>query len=323
MIIFVVILLLFLIIVYSLNIGADEKITYGVTYSPKYATELELDWQEAFLASLNDLKVKNFRFMAYWDEIETIPGQYDFSQIDWLLEKTDAFGAKVIVVVGRRQPRWPECHQPEWVEDLSLVGQQAEELVMLKETVNHLKKYNSIVAWQVDNEPFLSVFGECAPVDKKFYQQKLKLVRSLDERPTIITDSGELSNWVTSANFNSILGTSIYRHVWNEYYGNFVYPLPPVYYYWKYKILQKFTPLEKVFISELQQEPWGNQSLAATPLSEQFSSLDLGKFWKNIRYAEKIGFDEIYLWGVEWWYWLKVKWDDDSFWQAAQEIFNR
>jgi hypothetical protein len=139
LIIFVVILLLFLIIVYSLNIGADEKITYGVTYSPKYATELELDWQEAFLASLNDLKVKNFRFMAYWDEIETIPGQYDFSQIDWLLEKTDAFGAKVIVVVGRRQPRWPECHQPEWVEDLSLVGQQAEELVMLKETVNHLK----------------------------------------------------------------------------------------------------------------------------------------------------------------------------------------
>jgi len=322
LIIFLVIFLV-LLIVYSIDVGSDEGIVYGVTYSHKYAQELGLNWQDAFSNMIDDLGVRNFRLMAYWDGIEQIPGQYDFSELDWLLRRAQYSGAQVIMVVGRRQPRWPECHQPAWVEDLSLTGQQAEELNMIKNTVSYLKKYPNIVAWQVDNEPFLSVFGECLPVDKDFYQQKLDLVRSLDNRPTIMTDSGELSTWVTSANLNPILGTSIYRHVWNQYYGDFIYPMPPVYYYWKYRILQRFTPLEEVFVSELQQEPWSDQELTKTSLADQFASIDLDKFVKNIKYVEKIGFSKVYLWGAEWWYWLKVKQGDDGFWQAAKQVFNK
>lgn len=317
----IIILLLLLIFIYSFNIGDDEQIVYGITYSHKYAKELDLDWQDAFSKLVDDLGARHFRIMAYWDSVEPVNNQFDFSELDWLLRRAQYSGAKVIVVVGRRQPRWPECHQPVWVDKLTLLKQQEEELEMIEVTVNHLKQHSNIIGWQVENEPFLSVFGECPIVTEGFYKKKLALVQSLDNRPTIITDSGELSTWVRSSRLNPILGTSIYRHVWNQYYGDFIYPMPPMYYYIKYKILKKFTPLEEVFVSELQQEPWVNKPILDTPLDEQYQSMNLDRFEKNIQYVKKVGFDKIYLWGAEWWLWMKIKQGDDSFWNQAKQLF--
>ncbi len=36
---------------------------------------------------------------------------------------------------------------------------------------------------------------------------------------------------------------------------------------------------------------------------------------------KKIEFLEAYLWGGEWWYWLKVKHGDDRIWNEAMEVF--
>ena len=44
------------------------------------------------------------------------------------------------------------------------------------------------------------------------------------------------------------------------------------------------------------------------------------KFNENIEYAKKTGFDEMYLWGVEWWYWMKQK-GDNSYWNRVKELF--
>jgi len=33
--------------------------------------------------------------------------------------------------------------------------------------------------------------------------------------------------------------------------------------------------------------------------------MNLEQFKKNIEFAQKTGFDTIYLWGAEWWHWLK------------------
>jgi hypothetical protein len=322
-IVIILILLIGLMVVYSLDFGKNKEVTYGMTFSQKYAKELGIDWQEAFVNIVDDIGIKKFRLMAYWDEIEQDFNKYEFTELDWLIRRADYSGAEVVLVVGMRQPRWPECHQPEWASHLTRIDQMHEELEMIEVVVNHFKQYDNIVAWQVENEPFLSVFGECPKTTDEFYQETLDLVRRLDDRPTIITDSGELSTWKKSAKLNAILGTSIYRYVWNPVYRNFIYPLPPAYYYFKANYLYKTTKLREVFISELQLEPWTSEPMIDVSLEAQFQTMNMDRFNDTLKYANKIGFDTIYLWGGEWWYWLKLNHGDDSFWLSAKDWVNK
>jgi len=58
-----------------------------------------------------------------------------------------------------------------------------------------------------------------------------------------------------------------------------------------------------------------------TDAEEQSKSMDLEKFKEMIKYTEQTGFDEAYLWGAEWWYWLKEKHNDDAIWQEAKKLW--
>ena len=134
----------------------------------------------------------------------------------------------------------------------------------------------------------------------------------------MVTDSGELSTWRKMADKGNILGTSMYKTVWNPYWGFFTYPIPSTYYYYKAKINQYFNKdLQKVIISELQGEAWGNAPLPQIPLNEQYRSMNVNKLKNNIEYARRSGLSEIYIWGAEWWYWVKLE-GDDSFWEMMK-----
>ena len=37
--------------------------------------------------------------------------------------------------------------------------------------------------------------------------------------------------------------------------------------------------------------------------------------------ARRVGFSEAYLWGVEWWYWLKETKGEPAVWDTARELF--
>ena len=116
-------ILLFLLISY----GKDpERITYGVTLSKYYAEELGLPWRDVFVAVLDELKVKKLRLIAYWPMVEPERGSFDFADLDWELSEAKKRNAGVILVVGRRVPRWPECHTPRWAQGLSWDEQKAE-----------------------------------------------------------------------------------------------------------------------------------------------------------------------------------------------------
>jgi len=39
----------------------------------------------------------------------------------------------------------------------------------------------------------------------------------------------------------------------------------------------------------------------------------------NIDFAKRTGFNEIYVWGVEWWYWMKTVHHDARYWNYAQD----
>ena len=299
-----------------------KEVTWGVNFSQKHTENLGLDWQETYLALLDDLKAKNLKVAVHWDLIEPADGQFNFEDLDWQIGKAEEKGAKLLLAIGMKTPRWPECHIPEWAKNLSKEKQQEKILEMLEKIVLRYKDSPAIKYWQIENEPFFP-FGECPWVDKKFLKKEIEQVQFLDslKRPVIISDSGEGSFWITAAKFGDIVGTTMYRKVWFRQIGFYLhYPLPPTFYWRKAQIIKKLFDKE-VIVVELQAEPWGPKLLYDSPLEEQKKTMNLNQFKKNIEFAKKTGLKEFYLWGGEWWYWMKEKQNRLEIWNEAKKLF--
>jgi hypothetical protein len=299
-----------------------KDITWGVNFSQKHAQLLGLDWKETYLAFLDDLKVKNLKVAAHWDLIEPDDGNFNFEDLDWQINEAEKRDTKILLAIGMKTPRWPECHIPDWAKGLDKTQQQEKVLKMLEKIVLKYKDSQTIKYWQVENEPFFP-FGECPWVDKVFFKKEVDLVKSLDslKRPIVVTDSGEGSLWITAARFGDIVGTTMYKRVWFRQIGIYVhYPFPPTFYWRKSKIIKKLFNKE-VMVVELQAEPWGPKTLYDSPIEEQKKTMNLEQFRENINFAKRTGLRGFYLWGSEWWYWLKTKQNDDSIWEEARKLW--
>ncbi|PIR96611.1 MAG: hypothetical protein COT92_00255 [Candidatus Doudnabacteria bacterium CG10_big_fil_rev_8_21_14_0_10_42_18] len=283
-----------------------ERPVWGVSFSVPHAQYLGLDYKQVYSELLNDLGVKNLRLMAYWENIEPKQGKFDFSEIDYLVEEAGRSGAEVILVVGHKQPRWPECHHPDWYENLNENQKQEAVLNMLGNAVNHFKNYSNIKYWQVENEPFFDYGRNCPTISKEFLAKEVALVKSLDPRPVVITDSGEKGWWPRAAQSADILGSTMYRTVNNPRWGGYItYPIPAAWYRIQAGMAQSFSGIRSVIGSELQTEPWFEQDVRDTPVARQIELMGSQKLRDNINYASKTGFSEHYLWGAEWWYYMK------------------
>ena len=318
--IIVVFLTIVILVVYFIFIPRRENVIYGVTFSKTFAEHLELDWKETYLAILDDAGAKRIRLPSYWTEVEPERNRYSFDDLDWQIEEAEKRNVKMIIVLGQKQPRWPECHIPKWAGELNENERQEELLEIIEKVVERYKDKKGITAWQVENEPFLP-FGECPKLDKDFLDREISLVRSLDSRPIIISDSGELGTWYNAASRADILGTTLYRIVWDKYLGYVHYPVASISYRIKAAIIMYLTGVEKIIIVELQAEPWGPEIVNNSSLEEQYKSMSPEQFRENIEYVKKIEFSEAYLWGAEWWYWLKTKKGDDRIWEEAKKVF--
>jgi hypothetical protein len=292
---------------------------FGVTFSTEYTDNLGLDWRETYLAMLNELQVKYVRIPVYWDEIEKDEGVYDFSKYDYLLKIGAEHNVKFILSIGRRTPRWPECHSPAWLNKKSDVEAQADILKTITVIVERYRSNSNVEYWQVENEPFLSTFGVCPPLDENFLKQEFGLVHSLDRRPVIITGSGEMSLWRQEAKIGDIFGSTLYRVVYNSWFGYLHYPFPTWFYQWKAK-LAGLSP-SRLMVMELQTEPWVPQgTITDLSTSEINKSLSIDQFKANLQYAINLNFSRTYLWGVEWWYWQK-KYGNPEYWNIAAGLF--
>lgn len=311
----------FSIAIYFIYMPRNSGVIYGVTYSKPFAEYMGLDWKEAYLALLDDLGAKRLRIPAYWTEIEKEKGEYAFDDLDWQIEQAAARGAGIVFVVGQKQPRWPECHIPEWVNGMTDEERAAEIEETLGAVIGRYKENPAIIAWQVENEPFLP-YGECPAISKELLDMEIATVRKLDPtRPVIITDSGELSTWYGAAKRADILGTTLYRIVWNDRLGYVHYPISSLFYRFKAAFITYFTDVDKIIIVELQGEPWGPNNILEMPLEEQYESMNAEQFRRNIEFVSNVEFSEAYLWGGEWWYWLKTVKGDDRLWEEARKIF--
>lgn len=299
-----------------------EDITWGVSFSKFKADDFELDWKEVYLAILDDLKVKHIRLAAYWPMIEKTPGKYTFQDLDWQINEASKRNVKILLAIGRRLPGWPECHIPDWAKNLPEKKQQEKVLRLIEKIVNRYKDNINIWAWQIENEPFFKHFGICPKPDEKFLDSEISLVRFLDNRPIILNESGEWGSWIKLGKKSDILGISMYRIVWNKFFGYIFYPLRPIFYHRKAELVKLLIGEKEIIITELQAEPWGPEATKELSLSEQFKTLSPESFVENINYARQSGFSKFYLWGVEWWYWLKVKYEKAKIWEEAKRLFD-
>ncbi len=186
-----------------------SEIQWGISFSKYFAQEMSLDWREVYLAILEDLKPKILRLPIYWRDIEPQTGIYSFEDYDWMIQQAKDRNIKLILVIGRKLPRWPECHIPVWASSLNNQSQQTRLLKTLPEIVNRYKNLDNLYLWQVENEPFLP-FGECPLMGGRFLDQEIQAVRLADSNHKILsTDSGEISVWLLAAARGDIFGTTM------------------------------------------------------------------------------------------------------------------
>jgi len=300
-----------------------DHITYGMSFNTPYARELGLDWQSTYDAILSELGVRHLRLAAHWPMVEPVAGTYNFTELDYQIEQAEAVGAEVIFGIGRRLPRWPECHVPNWASELPVAKRQSAQLDYMTAVIERYRESPAITHWQVENEPFLAVFAfeHCGELDEDFLQREIELVRSLDDtRPILVTDSGNLGTWHKAYQAGDVFGTSVYVHFWNPELGQFRTWLPPWFYRTKERIMTLRYGAQSTLLIELSAEPWLLEPIVDVPLDIQFTRMDVEKFNDILEYAEATRYDRQYLWGAEWWYWLHVQGESDM-WERGQELF--
>lgn len=299
---------LVLLLVNPAGFKSQKNMIYGVSFNTEYAYYLGLDPKKVFDKILADWNFKYIRLSAQWNLIEKTKGQYDWTDLDWLMNSAAARNAKVVLAIGNKTPRWPECHFPDWVDASSYGAHKQDLLDFMKTAVERYKNHPALEVWQVENEPFLD-FGACRPLSDRELKDEVALVKQLDPaHPIMVTDSGELSTWRRTARQADLFGTTAYRIVWDKWFGYWSYDwIMPAFVY-RAKLWLNGRDLNSAYISELQAEPWiPNKPFSDSPLAEQFKSMSLEQLKKNIIFASETGMPRAYLWGAEWWYWLESK----------------
>ena len=301
-----------------------QKIIWGANFSQKQAEALGMDLRKTYLALLDDLGVRNLKLATYWNLIEKEETKYNFDDLDWQINEAEKRNVKLLLVVGMKTPRWPECHIPEWAEGLSKEDQRSRILGFLEAVVQRYRGRASVWAWQVENEPFFP-FGECPEgvLDKNFLKKEAELVRSLDaQRPVTISDSGEFSLWIRAAKLGDVVGITMYKKVWfSKIKKHITYFFPAIFYHRKAEIIKRIFNREVIGV-ELQTEPWcPTYLLSDCPAEEQQKTMNLKQFQDNIEFAKNTGLSRHYLWGAEWWYWMKEKQNQPAIWEESQKLF--
>ncbi len=301
---------------------ADEPVTVGVTFIPRYARYFGLNAEQTMQAMIDDLGIRQFRLVSYWDEHERENGVYDFTDLDWQFKKAEESGSKVSLALGLRQPRWPECHMPDWAEYLTVPEWTEELKEYIGVVIDRYKHSPALESYQLENEFFLKVFGICPDFSRDRLIAEYEFVKQRDpDHPVIISRSNNAVGFPIGKPQPDKFAVSIYKRVWDKNITKryFEYPFPA----WFYGFLAgggKILTGKDMIIHELQAEPWvpDGYSLNTTTIEEQDKSMNAERLKDRFEYGRATGMKTMYLWGAEWWYWRKVGLNEPSVWETAK-----
>jgi hypothetical protein len=305
---------------------SSKPLVLGATFIPNYAEALGLNPQNTLHAIIGDLGVRHLRFVSYWSDIEPTQGHYNFSTLDWEFAQADAAHAKVSLSVGLRQPRWPECHPPSWVDTTKPDSQWYPALQQfMTAVVNRYKDNPALDSYQLENEYFLKAFGECQNFSRSRLVNELALVKSLDSHHTVIISRSNNNIGIPmEAPTPDEYGVSVYKRIWMPLIGRYVeYPYPA----WFYAFLAGASEIwqgKNMVIHELQAEPWPphGEPITQTSIDVENQSLSPERLKGRFMYGEATGIKQIDLWGAEFWYYRMVKQHDPDLWNVAKQQYS-
>jgi hypothetical protein len=304
--------------------NSDKSLQLGVTFVPDYARSLGLDAGKTMDAFISGLDAKHFRLVSYWNKHEIEQGKYDFSDLDWQFEKAEKANAKVSLAIGLRQPRWPECHMPDWAKNQSTYVWQPALEKYIGVVIDRYKDSPSLDSWQLENEYF-NDFGECPDHTRERLEKEFAVVKKHDTKhPVILSRSNNMPSLALGKPQPDIVGMSVYRRVWDAKVTKNYYTYPfPSWYYASLAGLQKIFTGKDSMLHEMQMEAWppDGKFITNTSLEEQDKSMNADMFAGRIDFAKNTGMRTIDLWGAEWWYWRKEKANDPSLWNEAKKAF--
>jgi hypothetical protein len=305
---------------------SNQPLQLGVSFIPDYAQSLGVD-PEQNMDALLEIGVKHFRLVSYWSDAEQTRGSYDFSQLDWQFKKAETAKAKITLTLGLRQPRWPECHMPDWATQLPKEQWQPELQKYIQAVVLRYKNSPALQDYQLENEYFLKGFGICTDFSRQRLIDEYNLVKKLDPNKTVIVGrSNNALGFPVGQPQPDKFSISVYKRVWDANFSHRYLEYPfPAWFYGYIAGVQKIFNHRDMMIGELQAEAWApnGKQLQNISLDEQNKSLNAKRFDDRIKYGEATGMRQIYLWGAEYWYYRKEILQDPSLWTVAENHFSK
>ena len=117
-----------------------------------------------------------------------------------------------------------------------------------------------------------------------------------------------------------MFGSSLYLYVYYEGLGYIRYPLLPGFFRMKTYVTDLIVGHKPSMLIETGLEPWLRMPIAKASLSDQYAHMDTARMQAILAFAKETSFSEQYLWGAEWWYYLKVK-GDSHIWDMMKDVF--
>jgi len=302
----------------------NEPLNIGATFIPDYARYYDLNPKETLQASIDDLGIKRYRLVTYWKNFEPEPGKYDFTELDWQFDMVEQAGGEISLALGLRQPRWPECHGPEWAMAKSVPEWTKDLKKFMGVVINRYKDRAVLKEYQLENEYFLSVFGECPDFSRERLVDEYNFVKNADpSRKIIVSRSNNATpSWPIGEPRADYVAASIYKRVWDKTVTKryFEYPYPS----WFYGFLAGATELttgRNTIIHELQTEAWLPEGYAMkdAPIDVLYQTFGPDRVHDRLKYGIATGIKTIDLWGIEWWYQMKTQRNAPEIWDTVKK----
>ncbi|MBT3249897.1 MAG: hypothetical protein HN846_03935 [Candidatus Pacebacteria bacterium] len=310
---------------------------FGTTFSHRQLQHLSCPVSKALDKAI-ELNFDYLRICAYWDEIEKIEGEYDWSQLEKILNTCQKNQQGVVLTLGVKAPRYPEFYWPDWIEKKDPNHKQTQEKILnfTKKTIKKFKHLSCIKYYQIENEALDPSGPDNLVIPLSFLTKEISEVKKLDKvngkaregalghNRRVITSlwANELSrrNLLPQLTKSSdIVGLDLYYQQFvGKILGKSFYMGPLDSQQKIKKLLTKNT--QEFWIMELQAEPW--EANKHDYLAKNPKSISPEKIKSSYQQVSRLPVSTILFWGFEYWFYQLHKNNNHSYFEIISDIIS-